>query len=737
MIRTLTLLLLAASASAQMSFGPASPVSVVRQGLNAKRYTIQPVRAAAGDGAALVTWADFRAVVPGAGTATGAAIRVGLDGKPLDAAAFELPLVPDAVVWNGEYWIVVSRQGLVRINRDGALLDPAVRSFTNPISSTQPVLAVWTGNGIIVAAVDNNRVTALTFDASLRFTGQHLLMVPTVGGTLLGIASDGETTMVLYRDTVSGNGPFSLRSAMFDRRGSLLANGPIYSQTLRSEVALAAGDEGYAFVSLVQSPGSAAVYEAVYVGRDNAVQGKSAPFGVSAQRLHVRMARSMTWDGTSFAFFPVLRSGSGSTDLFMTRIAPGAPLVGPAATVMPWQYGGTATEAPVVLLDDGVTLLVEPKYIATLDGGDRLFARASADPLSLGSAAASDLIIGAFPQETPAVASSATQSLVVWRERTRVGVFSFFDVYATRVTDGGKVLDPQSRLAGTSSCDETAPVVVSTGLDFLVAWFEDRAGTQVRVVRANGALGTTTTIRTFDHCDTARSMRLTGASNGTDVLFVWTERGTVTRRIVGMRVSREGLKLDPQPIEIGVTPDVDIVTQVASDGRDWLVTFGSEAMRVASTGALLSGLITFGNDAYAEGVFWNGTAYVAWVRYGTAADAAEYRLFRVARDGTSPTLGQPLPDPVDVPLTAYAAKPFTCRSGVCLAPYGDRLLRVNPDLSVQLLDVETENRITTVLAGASQPLLVYVRRPAELPFGGVPRVFVQGTPTDKGRAVRH
>ncbi|MFO0547308.1 MAG: DUF4215 domain-containing protein [Polyangiaceae bacterium] len=72
----------------------------------------------------------------------------------------------------------------------------------------------------------------------------------------------------------------------------------------------------------------------------------------------------------------------------------------------------------------------------------------------------------------PAVGSNGVDYLVAWMDH-RSGAF---DVYASRVSTTGVVLDPAGLVAGNAANDQFYPAVASNGTDYLLAWRDYRDG---------------------------------------------------------------------------------------------------------------------------------------------------------------------------------------------------------------------------------------------------------------------
>ena len=80
---------------------------------------------------------------------------------------------------------------------------------------------------------------------------------------------------------------------------------------------------------------------------------------------------------------------------------------------------------------------------------------------------------GAGAQAEPDVAFNGTNYLVVWDDNRVVGS----DIYGTRVSKAGVVLEPAGIPISTATNTQFAPAVSSAGSNFLVVWGDSRSGT--------------------------------------------------------------------------------------------------------------------------------------------------------------------------------------------------------------------------------------------------------------------
>jgi len=176
-------------------------------------------------------------------------------------------------------------------------------------------------------------------------------------------------------------------------------------------------------------------------------------------------------------------------------------------------------------------------------------------------------------QRRPAVAFDGTDYLVTW-EDFRDG--STFDIYGARVTQAGVVLDTGGIAISTSVNDQRNSSVAFDGTNYLVAWQDFRSGsdddiygarvTQAGVVLDTGGIAISTAT---DYQD-----RPAVAFDGTNYLVAWDDlRGGVQFDIYGARVTQAGVVLDTGGIAISTAAGAQRMPAVAFDGTNYLVVW--------------------------------------------------------------------------------------------------------------------------------------------------------------------
>lgn len=175
-------------------------------------------------------------------------------------------------------------------------------------------------------------------------------------------------------------------------------------------------------------------------------------------------------------------------------------------------------------------------------------------------------------QDQPAIAFDGTNHLVAWTDRRNGGA----DIFATRVNASGQALDPGGIAVSTAAGDQASPTIAFDGANYLVAWEDSRGdtsdiyGTRVTTGGAvvdTGGLGLGTTTGTE---------RLPSISfDGTRYLVAWQVEpaAAAATDIAGTRVDTAGAILDPTPIAISNAADSQLAPAVAYDGSAFLVAW--------------------------------------------------------------------------------------------------------------------------------------------------------------------
>ena len=140
------------------------------------------------------------------------------------------------------------------------------------------------------------------------------------------------------------------------------------------------------------------------------------------------------------------------------------------------------------------------------------------------------------------MAFDGTNHLVVWADG-RSGATS--DIYGARVSQSGAVLDPTGIAISTAPNHQFSPNAAFDGSNYLVVWEDIRSGTfdiyASRVSQAGAVLDPAgIAISTAENAQSSPSV----AFDGGNYLVAWVDNRSLDRDIYGARVSQEGAVLD-------------------------------------------------------------------------------------------------------------------------------------------------------------------------------------------------
>ena len=172
-------------------------------------------------------------------------------------------------------------------------------------------------------------------------------------------------------------------------------------------------------------------------------------------------------------------------------------------------------------------------------------------------------------QAYPSVGFDGTNWAVIWQDN-RDGEW---DIYGTRVTQGGVVLNPDGIPIHSTQELQANPFIVFNGTNYLAVWQDYRYGWyDIYGARLSDSLLPIDDM----HISIAGNSQYEPevAFNGANYLLVWSqddERDSLD--IYGIRVSGDGTILDSLPLPISTSPGNQKFPNTASDGTNYLVVW--------------------------------------------------------------------------------------------------------------------------------------------------------------------
>jgi hypothetical protein len=178
--------------------------------------------------------------------------------------------------------------------------------------------------------------------------------------------------------------------------------------------------------------------------------------------------------------------------------------------------------------------------------------------------------------DRPKLAHGDTLYLASWVS----GSFSR-DVRAARVSSSCTPLDTMGFLVTASVNSQRNPTVALSGMNYLVVWSDERAGSRDIYGARIGPTGMVLDSQAFEISTAVRSQdRPAAAFDGTNTLVVWEDTRDTSFGIYGARVTPDGTVLDPQGIAVRSGTDTYFSPSVAFDGENYLVVW--EHFRIAT-----------------------------------------------------------------------------------------------------------------------------------------------------------
>lgn len=200
-------------------------------------------------------------------------------------------------------------------------------------------------------------------------------------------------------------------------------------------------------------------------------------------------------------------------------------------------------------------------------------------------------------QRFPSIASNGSDWFVAWRDGRYNGYYP--DIFCARLSADGSVIDPVGIVVCTENDEQTAPAVSFDGLNYLIVWQDYRYGVN-RVFGARVSQSGTVLdpqgflVSTQGHAAEAPAISFGGQS----YMVVWQDRYVGDENIGAARVSQSGVVLDPAGIMICDKQGDQMVPSIAYADTNWFVTWcdisGSHyqiyGSRVSQSGVVLDTL---------------------------------------------------------------------------------------------------------------------------------------------------
>ncbi|MGH2734737.1 MAG: hypothetical protein ACRDKZ_04085 [Actinomycetota bacterium] len=251
-------------------------------------------------------------------------------------------------------------------------------------------------------------------------------------------------------------------------------------------------------------------------------------------------------------------------------------------------------------------------------------------------------------QQDPSVAFDGKHFLVVWtdyrhrEERKYRGRLP--DIFATRVDQGGKVLDAEGFPLSTARFSQSDPDVAFDGKRYLVAWTDERRnadglieGTAVFGARVRRDATVLDPTNFLINAESGFQEDPLVAASDAGFLVAWTHAAVDHTDKQGRvaRVSGAGEVLDQPSVELRADDGNTLVGGVASDGDDYLVAYSgkdAEHARVVRADGTLAEPVRLGAGGSGTPTFDGDRYLVTWSH--RIDDSSRVLASHVLRDGT-------------------------------------------------------------------------------------------------------
>ena len=409
-----------------------------------------------------------------------------------------------------------------RVDSSGHVLDPGgIEVCTAYYYQWNPAIAFDGRNFLVVWEDERSNPAGEIYGARISPSGVVLdpngIAISTNGQTYTpSVAFDGSNYLVIWTDW--RNSTWDIYGARVTPSGNVLdTSGIAISTAAHDQDFPKVASDGNNFLAVWQDGRDSLVSEDIYGARISPSGQVLDPTGIPITPGNMDQWRpAIAFDGTNYLVVWDDRRGGSSSDI----------------------YGARVSKSGVVLDSSGIAISSDTSY-----------------------------------QSEPAIAFDGTNYLVVWDDsRNGPG-----DIYGTRVSMLGTILDPNGILISKSGNWEYPPTVAFNGSNYLVIWCDwingldtDLYGSRVSpagMVLDSSAIAIAIVAN--------RQETPAAAYDGTNYFVVWADyrNNPDSAVIYGARVAPSGRVLDPVGVPISATPFSNNYPCVAYDGANYLVAW--------------------------------------------------------------------------------------------------------------------------------------------------------------------
>jgi hypothetical protein len=589
----------------------------------------------------LVVWYDYRS---GSSDVYGA--RVSGAGTVLDptgiriSAALSYQYSPK-VSHDGTNFLVVwtdQRNGSTdiygaRVSDAGVVLDTGgIPISTASSSQVNPAVAYDGTNFLVVWEDYRSSTTYDIYGARVSGAGSVLdvsgipISTATNDQRLPSVAYNGANFLVVWQDLRSGTGYTDIYGARVSGAGTVLnTSGILISNAINAQEYPAVTYNGVDFVVAWQDRRSGTNYD-IYGARVSGTGVVRNPSGIPiSTAVNDQRTPALAREGTNCL---IVWHDTRSYDIYGARMNSTGTVLDTNGILI--STASSSASSPAVAHDGTNYLVVWDDY--TYPNSSNIHGTQVGNTGTVLGTNGISVSRSANGQYTPTVAHDGTNFLVVWQDRRN----GYNEIYGTRVSETGTVLDPSGIAISTATSSKYTPDVAHDGMNFLVVWHDYRNGYPdiygARVSSAGLVLDTAgIPISTAAYYQEAPKV----AFNGLNFLVVWEDyRSGTTYDIYGARVSSAGAVLDLNGIAISAAANNQYSPSVSHNGENFLVvwedyrsgtTYDIYGARVSGSGEVLDTnslpISTASNSQYDPVVAHNGIHFlVVWQDYRSGSD---------------------------------------------------------------------------------------------------------------------
>lgn len=180
-------------------------------------------------------------------------------------------------------------------------------------------------------------------------------------------------------------------------------------------------------------------------------------------------------------------------------------------------------------------------------------------------------------QRTPEIAFAGDQFMVVWKDE-RLTRTADGDIYAARVTVDRRVLDKEGFPVSLAADSQSEPAIAFDGTDYIVTWTDNRKWEDESIRQIYGTTVTTSgVVRDPEGVIISTGTRYANGSavyaGATEPFVVWTSFAVSPCSIQGTRIGPQLESLDAGGLTISYTINHQYIPRVAYDGTNYLVVW--------------------------------------------------------------------------------------------------------------------------------------------------------------------